>query len=105
MKNRISAAAAVSFLATAASLVATGVAQGAAAPVPQQFCQVQFVAGGAVYAGSGMSVTSSSGRTLNLCRVTVTPPPETVVTTFPDTRGNIVIVTRSGAAVVVFHSG
>jgi hypothetical protein len=34
----------------------------------------------------------------------VPPPPETVVMTFPDTNGDVVVVTRSGAAIVVFRN-
>jgi len=63
---------------------------------------VQFVAGGPVYDGVGMSVTRSASNTLRVCHVMVPPPPETIVTRFPAHEG-IVVITRSGAAIVVFR--
>jgi hypothetical protein len=77
----------------ALALALPGVAVAGAHPTPQQFCQVQFVAGGPTPAGNSLSV----------CRVAVPPPAETIVTTFPGTHGGIVVLTRSGAAIVVFH--
>jgi hypothetical protein len=35
--------------------------------------------------------------------VAVPHAPETIVTTFPGTHGGIVVLTQSGAAIVVFH--
>jgi hypothetical protein len=92
----------VPFAAAAAALAAAGVAYGA--PTPRQFCQVQFDVGGPLYSGTGVSVSTLSGRSLSICRVRVTPPPETVVTTFPDSRGDIIVITRSGAAIIVFRT-
>jgi hypothetical protein len=86
----------------ALALALPGVAAASAHPTGQQFCQVQFVSGGPLYSGVGMSVTSSASNTLSVCRVAVPPPPETIVTTFP-AHGGIVVITRSGAAIVVFH--
>jgi hypothetical protein len=85
----------------ALALALPGVA--GAQPTPHQFCQVQFVAGGPLYGGVGMTVTTPAGNSLSVCRVAVTPPPETIVTTFSAGHGGIVVVTRSGAAIVVFH--
>jgi hypothetical protein len=89
--------------AAVAALAVPAVASAGANPVPHQFCQVQFVAGGPLYDGVGISVRTPSGKSLVLCRVTVPPPPETIVMTFPDTNGDIVVITQSGAAIVVFH--
>jgi len=85
----------------ALALALPGFAVASAHPTPEQFCQVQFVSGGPLYSGVGMSVTTA-GNTLSVCRVAVPPPPETVVTTFP-AHGGIVVITRSGAAIVIFH--
>jgi hypothetical protein len=63
---------------------------------------VQFVSGGPLYTGVGISVTTPTSNSLSVCRVAVTPPPETIVTTFP-AHGGTVVLTRSGAAIVVFH--
>jgi hypothetical protein len=87
----------------ALALALPGVAVAGAHPTPQQFCQVQFVAGGPLYSGVGTSVTIPAGNSLSVCRVAVPPPAETIVTTFPGTHGGIVVLTRSGAAIVVFH--
>lgn len=87
-----------------AALALPGVASAGAAPSPQQFCQVQFVSGGPLYSGVGVSVQTASGATMIVCRVHVPPPAETVVQTFPDSRGDIVVITRSGAAVVVLRT-
>jgi hypothetical protein len=86
----------------ALALALPGVAAAGANPTPQQFCQVQFVAGGPLYTGVGISVTTAAGQSLSVCRVAVPPPPETIVTTFP-AHGGTVVLTRSGAAIVVFH--
>jgi hypothetical protein len=86
----------------ALALALPGVAAASAHPTPQQFCQVQFVSGGPLYTGVGMSVTTPSGNRLSVCRVAVPPPPETIVTTFP-AHGGTVVLTQSGAAIVVFH--
>lgn len=86
----------------ALALALPGVAAAGAQPTPQQFCQVQFVSGGPLYTGVGISVTTPSGHSLSICRVAVPPPPETIVMTF-STHGGIVVLTRSGAAIVVFH--
>jgi len=63
---------------------------------------VQFVPGGPVYSGVGMSVATPSGNSLSVCRVKVPPPPATIVMQFPDAHGTVVI-TRSGVAIVIFH--
>lgn len=91
-------------LAAVAALALPGAALGGANPVPQQFCQVQFVAGGPLYAGVGMTVQTPRGATMIVCRVSVLPPPATIVMTFPDTNGDVVVITRSGAAIAVFRS-
>jgi hypothetical protein len=57
---------------------------------------VQFVSGGPLYTGVGISVTTPAGNSLSVCRVAVPPPPETIVTTFP-AHGGTVVLTRSGA--------
>jgi hypothetical protein len=88
--------------AVVGALALAGVAD--AAPVPQQFCQVQFVAGGPVYAGIGVSVQTPSGGTMTACRVRVPPPPQTIVMTFPDSNGDTVVITRGGTAIVIFRS-
>src|SRR5436190_11740614 len=85
----------------ALALALPGVAAAGAQPTPHQFCQVQFVSGGPLYTGVGISVTTPTGQSLNICRVGVPPPPETIVMTFPATHGDIVVLTRSGAAIVV----
>jgi hypothetical protein len=87
-----------------AALALPGVAAAGTNPASQQFCQVQFVSGGPLYGGVGVRVATPGGNSLTVCRVRVPPPPETIVTTFPGTHGDIVVITRSGAAVVVFHS-
>ena len=86
----------------ALALALPGVAAAGAQSTHQQFCQVQFVAGGPVYTGVGTSVVTPSGNHLSVCRVAVPPPPETIVTKFADSHG-IVVVTRSGVAIIVFH--
>jgi hypothetical protein len=86
----------------ALALALPGVAAASAHPAPQQFCQVQFVSGGPLYTGVGISVTTPAGNSLSVCRVAVPPPAETIVTTFPANAGTVV-VTRSGASIVVFH--
>jgi hypothetical protein len=91
-------------LATVAALALPGVAVGSVNPVPQQFCQVRFVESGPVYDGIGITVRTPRGSTMIVCRVKVPPPPETIVMTFPDTHGDVVVITRSGAAIVVFRS-
>ena len=90
-------------IAAAAALGVPGLAAAGANPSPQQFCQVQFESGGSLYSGVGTTVTTASGNSLSVCRVSVPPPPETVVTTFPAANGDVVVVTRAGTAVVVFH--
>jgi hypothetical protein len=91
-------------LATVAALALPGVAVGGANPVPQQFCQVRFVESGPLYDGVGITVRTPGGSTMIVCRVKVPPPPETIVMTFPDTHGDVVVITRSGAAIAVFRS-
>ena len=91
-------------LATVAALTLPGVAVGGANPVPQQFCQVRFVESGPLYDGIGITVRTARDSTMIVCRVKVPPPPETIVMTFPDTHGDVVVITRSGAAIAVFRS-
>lgn len=91
-------------LAAVAALALPGVALGGANPVPQQFCQVRFVEGGPLYDGVGMTVQTPRGSTMVVCRVRALPPPETIVMTFPDTNGDVVVITRSGAAIAIFRS-
>jgi hypothetical protein len=91
-------------LATVAALALPGVAVGGANPVPQQFCQVQFVANGPLFDGIGITVRTPRGSTMIVCRVKVPPPPETIVMTFPGTNGDVIVITRSGAAIAVFRS-
>jgi hypothetical protein len=86
----------------ALALALPGFAAASAHLTPQHFCQVQFVSGGPLYNGVGISVTTPSGNSLSVCRVAVPPPPETIVTRFP-AHGGTVVITRSGAAIVVFH--
>jgi hypothetical protein len=86
----------------ALALALPGVAAAGAQTTHHQFCQVQFVAGGPVYDGVGTSVTTPSGNHLSVCHVQVPPPPETIVTKFSDSHG-IVVITRSGQAIIVFH--
>jgi hypothetical protein len=53
--------------------------------------------------GAGTLVTTSSGRIIFVCNLDVSSPPaNTVVQTFPGTTGDIVVVTVSGHATVVF---
>jgi hypothetical protein len=87
-----------------AALALPGVASAGAPSGPHQFCQVQFVSGGPLYSGVGVSVQSAAGATMTVCHVHVTPPADTVVQTFPGSRGDVVVITRSGAAVVVFRT-
>jgi hypothetical protein len=87
---------------TALALPAVAVA--GATPVPRQFCQVQFVESGPLFDGVGMAVSTPSGYSIAACRVKVPPPPETIVMTFPSKDGDVVVITRSGAAIVVFRS-
>lgn len=55
--------------------------------------------------GTGTLVTTSSGRIIFVCDLDVSnPPANTVVQTFPEITGDIVVVTVSGHAVVVFTS-
>ena len=91
-------------VAAVVALALPAVASGGATPVPQQFCQVQFVAGGPLNDGVGMTVRTPRGATMIVCRVKVPPPPETIVMTFPDTNGDVVVITRSGAAIAIFRS-
>jgi hypothetical protein len=91
-------------VAAVVALALPAVAVGGANPVPQQFCQVQFVAGGPLYDGVGVTVRTPRGSSMTVCRVTVAPPPETIVMTFQDTNGDVIVITRSGAAIVVFRS-
>jgi hypothetical protein len=90
-------------VAVAAIVVPAAAAADGAVVVPQRFCQVQFVDGGPLYSGIGVTVATPSGYSMIVCRVSIPPPPETVVMTFPDTNGDVVIVTRSGVAIVVFR--
>jgi hypothetical protein len=87
-----------------AAFALPAVAVAGASPVPQQFCQVQFVVGGPLYDGVGITVQTPSGSSLVACRVKAPPPPETIVMTIPGANGDIVVITRSGAAIVVFRS-
>jgi len=91
-------------VAAVAALALPAVAVAGASPVPQQFCQVQFVAGGPLYDGVGITVRTPSGSSIIGCRVKVPPPPETIVMTFPGPNGDVVVIARSGAAIVVFRS-
>jgi hypothetical protein len=91
-------------VAAVAALALPAVAVGGASPVPQQFCQVQFVSNGPLYDGVGITVRTPRGSSMVVCRVRVPPPPETIVMTFPDTNGDVVVITRSGAAIAVFRS-
>jgi hypothetical protein len=84
-------------------LALPGIAAAAAHPAPQQLCQVQFAAGGPLYTGVGITVTTPAGNSTSVCRVKVSPPPETIVMTFPDTHWDTVVITRGGWAIVVFH--
>lgn len=53
--------------------------------------------------GSGTLVTTSSGQIIFVCPLNLqNPPADTVVQTFPGMTGNIVVVTVSGRAIVVF---
>ncbi len=91
-------------LAAVAALALPAVAVAGATPVPQQFCQVQFVASGPLYDGVGITVRTPRGSSMIVCRVKVPPPPETILITFPGANGDVVVVTRSGTAIAVFHS-
>jgi hypothetical protein len=87
-----------------AALALPAVAVAGASPAPQQFCQVRFVENGPLFDGVGMTVRMPSGNSIVACRVRVPPPPETVVTTFPGQNGDVVVITRSGVAIVIFRS-
>jgi hypothetical protein len=87
-----------------AALALPAVAVAGASPVPQQFCQVQFVENGPLFGGVGMTVRTPSGNNMAACRVRVPPPPETIVMTLSGRNGDVVVITRSGAAIVVFRS-
>ncbi len=76
---------------------------GATDVVPNRYCEATFVDGGPFYPGIGITVETTSGFQMIVCRVDVPPPLETVVMTFPDTKGDVVVVTRSGQAVLVFR--
>ena len=95
----------IRLVVTAVSALALpAVAVAGASPVPQQFCQVQFVENGPLINGVGITVRTASGNSITACRVNVPPPSETVVTTLPGRSGDIVVITRSGAAIVVFRT-
>ena len=87
-----------------AAFALPAVAVAGASPAPQQFCQVRFVESGPLFDGVGMTVRTPSGNNIVACRVRVPPPPETVVTTFPGRNGDVVVITRSGVAIVIFRS-
>ena len=95
--------------AIASALLFLGVTSGAgaatstpsASEVHRGTCTVELSGFGAP-TGRGTLVTTSSGRIIFVCNVDVTnPPSNTVVQTFPDTTGDVVVVTVSGHAVVV----
>jgi hypothetical protein len=94
----------------ASTLLLLGVASGAGAAtraastnnVQSGTCTVTFADLG-TSSGSGTVVTTPSGQIIFVCRLSVeNPPANTVVQTFPGTTGNIVVVTVSGRAIVVF---
>jgi hypothetical protein len=65
-------------------------------------CTVDLTGYGSVN-GRGTLVSTPSGQLVFVCNIDVTTPPaNTVVQTFPGTGGNVVVVTVSGRAVVVF---
>ena len=96
--------------AIASALLFVGVTSGAAAAkstasateVHRGTCTVELPAYG-TSTGRGTLVTTSSGRIIFVCNLDVmNPPANTVVQTFPGTTGDVVVVTVSGHAVVVF---
>jgi hypothetical protein len=96
-------------VAAIASLVLLlGISSGAAASprsssdVHRGTCTVELAGYGAVN-GRGTIVTTASGQLVFVCNLDLSnPPASTVVETFPGTGGNVVVVTVSGQAVVVF---
>jgi hypothetical protein len=93
--------------ALASLLLLLGVASSAdassgATTVHRGTCTVELSGYGAVD-GRGTLVTTASGQTVFLCNLDLSsPPPNTVVETFPGTGGNVLVVSISGQAVVVF---
>jgi hypothetical protein len=94
--------------AIASLLLFLGIVSGAAASTSttasthRGTCTVELPSSGAVN-GRGTLVTTTSGQVVFVCNLDLSnPPAETVVETFPGTGGNVVVVTVSGRAVVVF---
>lgn len=96
--------------AVASALLLLGATSGAAAAkttasatnVHKGTCTVDFPDYGSSN-GTGTLVTTPSGRLIFVCNLDVSnPPANTVVQTFPGTTGDVVVVTVSGHATVVF---
>jgi hypothetical protein len=87
-----------------AALALPAIAVAGASPVPRQLCQVRFEENGPLFDGVGMTVRTPSGNNIVACRVRVPPPPGTVVTTLPGRNGDVLVITRSGVAIVIFRS-
>jgi hypothetical protein len=96
--------------AIASLLLFLGVVSGAAAStssgsstaVHRGTCTVDLTGYGAVN-GRGTLVTTASGQLVFVCTLDLSnPPPSTSVEMFPGTGGNVVVVSESGQAVVVF---
>jgi hypothetical protein len=94
--------------AIASLLLFLGIVSGAAASpsatasTHRGTCTVELPSYGAIN-GRGTLVTTTSGQVVFVCNLDLSnPPAETLVETFPGTGGNIVVVTVSGQAVIVF---
>jgi hypothetical protein len=103
MKRRILLGIASALVLSAVSTpVAAAATSNASSIVHKGACTVDLNGYGAVD-GRGTLVSTAKGQIVFVCNVDVTnPPANTVVQTFPGTGGNIVVVTVSGQAVVVF---
>jgi hypothetical protein len=86
----------------AVSGAAASPGRAASAGVSRGTCTVELPGFGAVN-GRGTLVTSASSQIIFVCNLNLSnPPANMIVETFPGTGGNVVVVTVSGRAVVVF---
>ena len=87
-----------------AALALPAVAVAGASPVPQQFCQVRFEENGPLFDGVGMTVRTPSGNSIVACRVRVAAAAGDGCDDLPGRNGDVVVITRSGVAIVIFRS-
>jgi hypothetical protein len=100
--HSVSAIAALLLLLGVASGAAASTSRAASTDVHRGTCSVDLPGYGAVN-GGGTLVTTTNGQLVFVCNFDLSSPPTgTVVETFPGTGGNVVVVSVSGQAVVVF---